>query len=71
MLIVLGRGWNFTLLNIGYPSNKKDALERNLFYVACSRPKINLTVLITQQLSENSLALLRYWFGDETVQSIY
>ena len=80
VLVVLGRGWNlynwdqlFTWLNTTCPENKIDALKRNrnLFYVACSRPKNNLTVLITQHLSDESLALLNQWFGDETVQSLY
>ncbi|HHC7310617.1 TPA: UvrD-helicase domain-containing protein [Vibrio campbellii] len=80
VLVVLGRGWNlynwdqlFTWLSTTCPENKIDALERNrnLFYVACSRPKRNLTVLITQHLSDESLALLNQWFGDETVQSLY
>lgn len=80
VLVVLGRGWNlynwdqlFTWLNTTCPENKIDALERNrnLFYVACSRPKNNLTVLITQHLSDESLALLNQWFGDETVKSLY
>ncbi|WP_052879922.1 UvrD-helicase domain-containing protein [Vibrio coralliirubri] len=80
VLVVLGRGWNlynwdqlFTWLNTTCPENKIEALERNrnLFYVACSRPKNNLTVLITQHLSDESLALLNQWFGDETVKSLY
>lgn len=80
VLVVLGRGWNlynwdqlFTWLNTTCPLNKQEALERNrnLFYVACSRPKLNLTVLITQHLSSESLDLLRSWFGAETVRSLY
>ncbi|WP_318512646.1 UvrD-helicase domain-containing protein [Photobacterium leiognathi] len=80
VLVVLGRGWNlynwdqlFTWLNTTCPENKIDALERNrnLFYVACSRPKNNLTVLITQHLSDKSLALLTEWFGDDAVYSLY
>ncbi|HEM7567119.1 TPA: ATP-dependent helicase [Serratia marcescens] len=80
VLVVLGRGWNlynwdqlFTWLYTTCPENKIDALERNrnLFYVACSRPKHHLTVLITQHLSNESLALLNQWFGHETIQSLY
>ncbi|MFM2605922.1 MULTISPECIES: 3'-5' exonuclease [Vibrio] len=67
VLVVLGRGWNLynwgqllTWLHTTCLANRIGALERNrnLFYVACSRPKRNLTVLITQHLSDESLALL-------------
>ncbi|HHJ3229794.1 TPA: 3'-5' exonuclease [Vibrio parahaemolyticus] len=67
VLVVLGRGWNLynwdqllTWLHKTCLANRIGALERNrnLFYVACSRPKSNLTVLITQHLSDESLALL-------------
>ncbi|HEE9787981.1 TPA: ATP-dependent helicase [Enterobacter soli] len=80
VLVVLGRGWNlynwdqlFMWLHTTCPENKRDALERNrnLFYVACSRPKHHLAVLITQHLSDESLALLNQWFGHETVRSLY
>jgi superfamily I DNA/RNA helicase len=49
--------------------NKQDSFERNrnLFYVACSRPKKNLTLLFTQELSGYALATLEGWFGDEHV----
>lgn len=47
-------------LHTTYPGNRIGALERNrnLFYVACLRPKSNLIVLITQHLSDESLTLL-------------
>jgi DNA helicase-2/ATP-dependent DNA helicase PcrA len=53
----------------GYPDNKKDSFERNrnLFYVACSRAKHNLTLLITQQLSDPALTRLGYLFGEDHV----
>lgn len=53
----------------GYPDNKKDAFERNrnLFYVACSRAKNNLTLLLTQKLSGDALDRLRLLFGDAQV----
>jgi len=72
VLVVLGRGWNqynwnqmLEFMENGYPENKKDSFERNrnLFYVACSRAKHNLTLLITQQLSDPALIRLSYLFG--------
>ncbi|MEL0636687.1 UvrD-helicase domain-containing protein [Marinomonas sp. TI.3.20] len=76
VLVVLGRGWNqynwnqmFEFMANGYPENKKDSFERNrnLFYVACSRAKHNLTLLITQELSDEALAKLSYLFGEDQV----
>lgn len=76
VLVVLGRGWNqynwnqmLEFMENGYPNNKKDAFERNrnLFYVACSRAKKNLTLLFTQELSGSALARLSYLFGSENI----
>jgi DNA helicase-2/ATP-dependent DNA helicase PcrA len=76
VLVVLGRGWNqynwnqmLEFMENGYPDNKKDSFERNrnLFYVACSRAKHNLTLLITQQLSDPALTRLGYLFGEDHV----
>ena len=76
VLVVLGRGWNhynwnqmLEFMEIGFPENKKETFERNrnLFYVACSRAKHNLTLLITQELSGEALSRLRTIFGDEQV----
>lgn len=76
VLVVLGRGWNqynwnqmFEFMENGYPENKKDSFERNrnLFYVACSRAKHNLTLLITQELSDEALARLSYLFGEDQI----
>ena len=51
------------------PVAKETAYERNrnLFYVACSRPKSRLALLFTQQLSSQALATLEGWFGAETI----
>jgi DNA helicase II / ATP-dependent DNA helicase PcrA len=76
VLVVLGRGWNkYNWDNFlkwfpnRFPANKADSYERNrnLFYVACSRPKQRLALLFTQMLSEDSLGTLRSWFGTENV----
>jgi DNA helicase-2/ATP-dependent DNA helicase PcrA len=76
VLVVLGRGWNqynwnqmLEFMESGYPDNKKDTFERNrnLFYVACSRAKHNLTLLITQKLSDEALDRLKYIFGEAQV----
>lgn len=60
VLVVCGRGWNqynwnqmLEWSNTAVPDEKIDTFERNrnLFYVACSRPKKRLAILFTQQLS--------------------
>lgn len=80
VLVVLGRGWNlynwdqfFTWQQNGHPENKQESMERNrnLFYVACSRPKINLALLITQELSDDSISTLNNWFGEDNLHSIF
>lgn len=80
VLVVLGRGWN--LYNFGWflecageatiPANKTKAYERNrnLFYVACSRPKRRLALLFTQELSNEALATLKKWFGNAAINSL-
>jgi DNA helicase II / ATP-dependent DNA helicase PcrA len=53
----------------GPPADKIEFFEsnRNLFYVACSRPKIRLALLITQLLSQRALERLIAWFGPDNV----
>ena len=79
VLVVLGRGWNQYNWNQflewfpdRFPADKADSYERNrnLFYVACSRPKKRLALLFTQELSEIALDTLRSWFGDENVNPL-
>lgn len=79
VLVVLGRGWNHYNWNQllewfpdHFPTNKADTYERNrnLFYVACSRPKKRLALLFTQELSEAALATLRSWFGEENINPL-
>jgi len=71
VLIVLGCGWNhynwnqmLEFMNNGVPEDKIDTFERwrNLFYVACSRPKKRLALLFTQKISKDSKAALERIF---------
>jgi len=80
VLVAFGRGWN--LYNFaqflewsgasGIPSGKTDAYERNrnLFYVACSRPKKRLALLFTQELTPAALATLSTWFGVAAIRAL-
>jgi DNA helicase-2/ATP-dependent DNA helicase PcrA len=78
VLIVLGRGWNhynfnqfleFAAADAVIPADRQTFFERNrnLFYVACSRPTTRLALFFTQQLSDAALATLRAWFGADAV----
>lgn len=80
VLVVIGRGWN--RYNFGemlelaampqIPPKKQDAFEgnRNLFYVACSRPKRRLALLFTQELSQVALSTLGRWFGVGSINAL-
>ena len=80
VLVVIGRGWN--LYNFGemlemagkgsIPGERQQAFERNrnLFYVACSRPKQRLALLFTQELKPAALATLAAWFGEKTIEPL-
>lgn len=78
VLVVCGRGWNQYNFNQflewasgTIPANKKATYERNrnLFYVACSRPKKRLCLLFTQELSAAAIATLGNWFGNDNIQA--
>jgi DNA helicase-2/ATP-dependent DNA helicase PcrA len=78
VLIVLGCGWNhynwnqmLEYMQTGIPAGKEDSFERwrNLFYVACSRPKKRLCLLFTQKLSAGAKEKLSEIF-QVTVESI-
>ncbi|AUS41897.1 DNA helicase II [Ralstonia solanacearum] len=79
VLVVVGRGWNKYNFDQylewagsgNVPADKQDAYERNrnLFYVACSRPTTRLALLFTQKLSQGSIQTLQSWFGVEAVQA--
>jgi len=80
VLVVFGRGWNQYNFNqflewagaAQVPNGKADSYERNrnLFYVACSRPKKRLALLFTQKLSGNALNTLAKLFGSEVIHSL-
>jgi DNA helicase-2/ATP-dependent DNA helicase PcrA len=79
VLVVFGRGWaqyDFNKLlewyALGVPDLSTEVFERNrnLFYVACSRPKKRLAILFTQQVSDDALGVLRSWFGTANVHSL-
>lgn len=76
VIVVLGRGWNqynfaemLEWFQPGPPADRREKFEsnRNLFYVACSRPKVRLALLFTQLLSPNALAQITNWFGADQV----
>lgn len=75
VLVIAGRGWsqynfNELLETFDNPADQvKFQRNRNLFYVACSRPKKRLAVLFTQQLSDASLGRLENWFGADNVHA--
>lgn len=78
VLVVLGRGWNqynwtqfLEWFPNRYPGNKEESYvrNRNLFYVACSRPKKNLALLFTQELTQGALGTLEGWFGAANISA--
>lgn len=77
--VVFGRGWNhynfgemLEYARNGIPAGREVAYERNrnLFYVACSRPKKRLAILFTQYLTSASLETLKQWFGVDSVRAL-
>lgn len=80
VLIIVGRGWNMYNFNemlelasaAAIPAARRDAYERNrnLFYVACSRPKRRLAILFTQLVSDAAMATLTDWFGAENIETL-
>lgn len=73
VIIVFGRGWNnynwnqmLEWVEDGIPKVKEATFERNrnLFYVACSRPKKRLALLFTQEISDKAIKTLQTWFGN-------
>ena len=79
VLVVIGRGWNqynfgqmLEWATNGIPSGRQESFvrNRNLFYVACSRPKKRLAILFTQQLSDYALSTLANWFGERAIHNL-
>lgn len=49
---------------------ERKILTRNLFYVECSRAKENLVVLMLSKITDDSLQVIKNWFGTENVIDI-
>lgn len=82
VLVVLGRGWNQynfdRMLELDGRRSTLDDKERvfyernrNLFYVACSRPQRRLALLFTQELSNEAQRTLERWFQDVGFESVF
>lgn len=79
VLMLVGRGWNkynfaqtLEWMNAAPPADKQEFFEsnRNLLYVACSRPKVRLALLFTQLLSVGALTKLEQLFGAENIVAL-
>lgn len=80
VLVIFSRGWsmydfNLFLEQAQNPPTDEKKLEsfqrnRNLFYVACSRPKRRLAALFTHQLSPQAMETLKGWFGEQAVHAM-
>lgn len=79
VFVIVGRGWNkynfaqtLEWMDSGPPANKQEFFEnnRNLFYVACSRPKVRLALLFTQILSPNAMEKITQWFGADNIVAL-
>jgi DNA helicase-2/ATP-dependent DNA helicase PcrA len=80
VLVIVGRGWNLYNFNemlelsaaAAVPAARAAAYERNrnLFYVACSRPKKRLALLFTQQLTPSAVGTLERWFGAANLETL-
>lgn len=79
VFVIVGRGWNQYNFNqflewnhTVVPKGKEETYERNrnLFYVACSRPKSKLAILFTQKLSDKAMLTLKKWFGEESIVAL-
>lgn len=80
VLVILSAGWNhynwprfLDYLHTGIVPKKDQAgfyRARNLFYVAISRPKKRLAVLVTQTLSDNALEAAKRLFGADNVLAL-
>ncbi|MFC7984268.1 UvrD-helicase domain-containing protein [Streptomyces sp. NPDC057336] len=81
VLAVFGGGWtryNFPAMltnfaereSLGDEESVRFERSRNLFYVACSRAKVDLTLLFTTELSGRALETLEEWVGSSNVVGI-
>lgn len=70
VLVVFGRGWNeydfkafLEMSARGATGGEEYERYRNLFYVVCSRPKTNLALLFTHELTPAAMETLNKWFA--------
>lgn len=81
MIVLVGRGWtkyDFAKMIAAHAPQSQPELRqagsfphsRNLFYVSASRAKHNLALLFVQELSDDAVAVLEDWAGQENVISI-
>lgn len=81
VLVIIGRGWNRynfdEMLTVARDEGsiqrgRRERYEdnRNLFYVACSRPRKRLALLFTQELSDAAMGTIDVWFGAENVAEL-
>lgn len=75
IIFVIGKGWNLYNFEKYLSMDKTEQLEnkssyernRNLFYVACSRAKKRLIILITSEMNEKFKSYLEEIFGTENI----
>lgn len=81
VLAVMGRGWNrynwdkmlanaANAASIATKDRRMYEDNRNLFYVACSRPQRRLALLFTQELSDTAMLTVKHWFGETNVRAL-
>lgn len=79
VLVVFGRGWNqynfvkfLEYAGKPVPDAERETYERNrnLFYVACSRPKKRLALFFTQQVTTGAFKTLEKWFASGPIYSL-
>lgn len=79
VIVIAGKGWNHYDFDgmLGWwpdlaPSNKRPIYERsrNIFYVACSRPKKRLAILFTSEISQKALSTIEGWIGTARIIDI-
>ena len=79
VLVVIGRGWNqynfVKFLEVAaqsVPDDERETYERNrnLFYVACSRPKKRLALFFTQAVTDGAFKTLEKWFVGAAIHSL-
>lgn len=80
VVVVLGRGWNHynwsaflekvNQGNVNEEDRETFERNRNLFYVACSRPRKRLCLLFTQELTAGAMQGLERLFGEDNIKPV-